>query len=263
MPVITAYSPSSADSGKGPGARQGHGQPAPGAIQLMDAVAERSRATPVPRHRGGSVHLLPDCASGADREARQLATAATAFRGFLEAFGLDLDDPDLAGTDQRVARAYQTMLGGLRPGAEPVLTTFPNTEGYTGIVAVTDITFYSLCAHHFLPFFGTAHVGYLPGERLAGLSKLARVVDYCARRPQLQERLSEQIAALIDERLAPRGVIVAIEARHLCMEMRGVAKPGAKTMTTAVRGALEDERMQAQFFARLHGAGGNSSNKGT
>ena len=148
-------------------------------------------------------------------------------------------------------RAYRELLGGLRLGHEPKLTTFPNPEAYTGIVSVTGIPFYSLCAHHFLPFFGVAHLGYAPGERLVGLSKLARVVEYYARRPQLQERLTEQVAGLLDERLAPAGVIVSLEARHLCMEMRGVSKPGVITTTTAVRGVLTDARLQEQFFARI------------
>ena len=187
-------------------------------------------------------------------EARLARTAAT-FRGFLESLGLDLTDPDLAETDLRVARAYEELLGGLRPDAEPKLSTFPNTEGYGGIVSVTGIPVYSICAHHFLPFFGTAHVGFVPGERLVGLSKLVRVVDFYARRPQLQERLTEQVAALLDERLTPTGVIVSIDARHLCMEMRGISRPGVTTTTTAARGALQDEQLQRQFFARLRAAG--------
>ena len=169
----------------------------------------------------------------------QTAKVAAAFRAFLETLGLDLSDPNLAGTDQRVARAYREMFAGLRPDAEPTLTTFPNDEGAKGLVTVADIPFYSLCAHHFLPFFGTVRIGYLPGERLLGLSKFARVVEYFARRPQLQERQTEQIAGLLDDRLAPRGVLVTVEARHLCMEMRGVAKSGATTRTVAARGALE------------------------
>jgi GTP cyclohydrolase I len=179
---------------------------------------------------------------------------AGAFRGFLEALGLDPADPNLAGTDHRVARAYEEMLGGLRR-VEPELSTFPNTKGYAGMVSVTDIPFYSICAHHFLPFFGTAHVGYVPRERLAGLSKVARVVDFYARRPQLQEDLTEEIAALLDERLGPAGLMVFVEARHLCMEMRGVSRPGVTTRTTAVRGTFQDENLQQKFFARFRGAG--------
>ena len=185
------------------------------------------------------------------------ARVAAAFRTFLQALGLDLNDPDLAGTDRRVARAYQELFAGLRPEAEPRIETFPNTERHAGLVVLTGIGFYSLCAHHFLPFFGVAHVGYLPGARLAGLSKLARTVEFHARRPQLQERLTEGIASFLEERLAPQGVIVAVEARHLCMEMRGVGKAGVLTTTSSVRGACADERLQDQFRARwlAHGSG--------
>lgn len=180
--------------------------------------------------------------------------AAAAFRGFLESLGLDLTDPNLTGTADRVARAYREMLGGLQ-APEPTLSTFPNAKKYRGIVSVTDIPFYSTCAHHFLPFFGSASVGYAPGERLVGLSKLARVVDFYARRPQIQEDLTEQVASLLEERLSPAGVIVSVEARHLCMEMRGVARPGVTTRTTAVRGTLSDEKLQEQFFERIGGGG--------
>ena len=178
---------------------------------------------------------------------------AGAFRGFLEALGLDLSDSNLVGTEDRVARAYGELLGGLRR-SEPELNTFPNTKGYAGMVSVTDIPFYSICAHHFLPFFGTAHVGYVPRERLIGLSKVARAVDFYARRPQLQEDLTEEIAALLEDRLAPAGLIVFLEARHLCMEMLGVSRPGLTT-TTAVRGTLQDENLQQKFFVRVRGAG--------
>jgi GTP cyclohydrolase I len=172
------------------------------------------------------------------------------------ALGLDPADPDLAGTDRRVARAYEDLLAGLRPGSEPRLQTFANPERHKGLVVLSGISFYSLCAHHFLPFFGVAHVGYLPGRRLVGLSKLARAVDFHARRPQLQERLTEEVATWLEDRLEAQGVIVGVEARHLCMEMRGVTKPGVLTTTMAVRGACEDERVQEQFRARCgaHGA---------
>ena len=213
----------------------------------------RSRATSGLHHFSPDVRPIHDHLDEGSADDLDLARVASAYRGFLESLGLDLADPDLAGTDYRVARAYRELLGGLRASAEPRLSTFPNTEGYAGIVSVTGIPFYSICAHHFLPFFGTAHVGYLPGDRLVGLSKLPRVVDYHARRPQLQERLTEQVAAMLDERLEPGGVIVAVEARHLCMEMRGVSKPAATTTTIAVRGALKDERLQQQFFMRLRG----------
>lgn len=217
----------------------------------MTAVHEPSRATIAFRHPGSAVQAHDHAASDESDELRH-ARVAAAFRGFMESLGLDLRDPDLAGTDHRVARAYRELLRGLRPDAEVRLTTFPNTEKYAGIVSVTGIPFYSICAHHFLPFFGTADIGYIPGDRLAGLSKLARAVDFFARRPQLQERLTEQVAALLDERLAPAGVIVSVRARHLCMEMRGLETRGTTT-TMAVRGMLKDARLQQQFFGRLRG----------
>ena len=198
---------------------------------------------------------FPAVEPGEHRQAR----VAGAFRAFLESLGLDLGDPDLAGTDLRVARAYDELLAGLRPESEPRLETFPNPERHRGLVAVTGIPFHSLCAHHFLPFFGLAHVGYVPGEHLAGLSKLARAVEFHARRPQLQERLAEGVAGWLEERLAPTGLIVVLEARHLCMEMRGVAKQGAMTTTIAVRGACADERLQQQFLARISAASSRGS----
>lgn len=177
--------------------------------------------------------------------------AANKFREFMEALGLDMKDPNLSGTEWRVARAFREMFAGYYAGAEPTLRTFPNAEGYTETIAVTDIPFHSLCAHHFLPFYGTAHLAYVPKEQLVGLSKLARVVDFYARRPQLQERMTEQIAELIDKRLHPAGTMVVIQARHLCMEMRGVGKPGLTTTTSAIRGVFEDERSRQEFLALL------------
>lgn len=177
--------------------------------------------------------------------------AATKFREFMEALGLDMSDPNLSGTEWRVARAFRELFAGSYAGAEPALRTFPNTEGYAETVAVTDIPFHSVCAHHFLPFYGTAHLAYVPKERLVGLSKLARVVDYFARRPQVQERMTEQIAQLIEERLHPAGTMVVIQARHLCMEMRGVGKTGLTTTTSAVRGVFQDRRSRQQFLGLL------------
>lgn len=178
---------------------------------------------------------------------------ATRFRGVMEALGLDLEDPNLAETPARVARSYRFLFSGLERGAEPELRTFPNDEGYRGIVAVTGIRFHSLCAHHFLPFFGTAHAAYLPKQRLVGLSKLARAVELFARRPQVQERLTEQVASFLDSRLQPEGVMIVVTARHFCMEMRGVRKAGARTTTSSVRGAFDDARLRREFLARIRG----------
>jgi len=224
----------------------------------VTTAQEQSGEAFEPRPIPPNVYPMVHASAGAGAAEFPVEQVAAAFRAFLESLGLDLGDPNLVGTDHRVARAYQEMLGGLRR-AEPRLSTFPNTKRYTGLISVTDVPFYSICAHHFLPFFGAAHLAYVPRERLVGLSKLTRVIDFYARRPQLQEELTEQIAALVDERLAPAGLIVSIEARHLCMEMRGVSRPGVTTRTAAVRGTLQDNRLQQQFFDQLRGAGAASS----
>jgi GTP cyclohydrolase I len=182
-----------------------------------------------------------------DAKARRVARA---FRAVLEALELDLEDPNLAGTDLRVGRMFRELFAGLeRP--EPQLRTFPNREGYSEMVTVLDIPFYSVCAHHFLPFFGSAHVGYIPADRIVGLSKIARVVEHYARRPQLQERMTEQILGLLRRRLSPRGLMVVVQARHLCMEMRGVAKPGVLTTTSAIHGAFDEDKVRQEFLALL------------
>ena len=207
-----------------------------------------ARPMPVP------LALLDHAGSEDEPEATHdpaLGRVAGRFREFMEALGLDLDDPNLVGTEWRVARAFRELFAGTYASGEPVLRSFPNTEGYGEIVSVTDIPFHSICAHHFLPFSGTAHLAYVPGDRLVGLSKLARVVDFYARRPQLQERMTEQIAELLEERLRPRGAMVVVQARHFCMEMRGVAKAGVTTTTSAVRGVFEEERSRQKFLALL------------
>lgn len=198
-----------------------------------------------------SPHALPPTPivdAGLDPRTRKVARA---FRGVMEALGLDLADPNLAETPARVARAYGELFAGLAAGAEPDLRTFPNEERYSQVVAVTGIPFHSVCAHHFLPFFGVAHVAYLPGQRIVGLSKLARVVEFYARRPQVQERLTEQVITLLEERLSPQGAMVVLQARHFCMEMRGIAKAGATTTTSAIRGAFEDERTRQEFLGLI------------
>ena len=190
----------------------------------------------------------------------QLVRVATKFAEVLDALGLDRNDPNLVGTEFRVARMYRELFAGLDPGTEPDLRTFPNTEGYTDLVSLTNISFYSMCAHHLLPFFGSAHVAYVPGDELVGLSKLARVVDYFARRPQIQERLTQQIFEFLEERLRAAGVMVVLQARHLCIEMRGAAKAGLLTTTTAIRGAMTDEHLQRCFLAQLSPTGDFSAN---
>jgi GTP cyclohydrolase IA len=163
-----------------------------------------------------------------------------AVRELLLAIGEDPARPGLLETPYRVARAYEEMFAGLRADPSAVLArTFD--ECHDEMVIVKDIEVYSVCEHHLLPFHGVAHVGYIPNEsgHITGLSKLARLVDVYARRPQVQERLTSQVADALDDRLSPRGVIVVIEAEHLCMSMRGVRKPGSRTVTSAVRGAFK------------------------
>jgi len=216
----------------------------------VSAVAEQPGGAFRPRPVSPAVSPSVDPKTRADAGRFPVERVAVAFRHFLESLGLDLADPNLVGTDRRVARAFEEMLSGLR-AAEPELSTFPNSKADSGLVCVAEIPFYSICAHHFLPFFGQAHVGYVPGTRLLGLSKFARVVDFFARRPQIQEDLTEQVADLLDRRLAPAGLIVAMEGRHLCMEMRGISRLGVSTKTMAVRGTMENESLQRQFFSRL------------
>jgi GTP cyclohydrolase I len=160
-----------------------------------------------------------------------------AVREILYAIGEDPDRDGLRDTPARVARAYAEQFAGLSMTPEDVLTTVFEAD-HDEMVLVRDIELYSTCEHHLVPFHGVAHVGYTPGDngRITGLSKLARLVDVYARRPQVQERLTSQVADALMEHLEPRGVIVVIEAEHLCMTMRGVRKPGAKTVTSAVRG---------------------------
>jgi GTP cyclohydrolase I len=159
---------------------------------------------------------------------------ADLFAAIMEAHGLDLRSPDLRDTPRRVARSFEELLAALSE-PEPELTTFPNGSDYSEPVVLSRIPFHSLCAHHFLPFFGEARIAYLPGDRIVGLSKPARVVGYLSRQPQVQERLTDQIAELLQRKLRPRALAVWLRARHLCMEMRGVGQ-AAWTETSAVRG---------------------------
>ena len=155
----------------------------------------------------------------------------------LEGVGEDLNREGLRGTPNRVANMYAELFGGLHQDPRKHLQTCFLEDGHDEIVLVKDISFYSMCEHHLLPFYGKAHVAYLPsGGRIVGLSKLVRVIETVSRRPQLQERLTSKVADIITEELNPKGVVVVIEAEHLCMSIRGVGKPGAFTVTSAVRG---------------------------
>jgi len=175
-------------------------------------------------------------APGVDQE-----RAAAAVRELLIAVGEDPDRPGLKDTPGRVARAYAETFAGLWQDPVEILSTVFD-EDHDELVLVKDIPMYSTCEHHLVPFHGVAHIGYIPGEdgKVTGLSKLARLVEVYARRPQVQERMTSQIADALDHVLGPRGVLVVIEAEHLCMAMRGIRKPGARTVTSAVRGIFRD-----------------------
>jgi GTP cyclohydrolase I len=176
--------------------------------------------------------------------------AESAARELLEALGADLEDEGLRDTPRRVAAAYAEMLT-----PEPFdMTTFPNDEGYDELVVVRDIPFHSLCMHHLLPFHGTATVAYIPGDRIIGLSKLARVVDLFARDLQVQERLTTQVAGWLEQNLAPKGVGVVLEAEHSCMSLRGVEKQGARTITSALHGLVREDLRTREEFLALAGA---------
>jgi GTP cyclohydrolase I len=176
----------------------------------------------------------------------ELRATERAVGDLLRALGQDPSSEHLADTPRRVAAAYAELL----TPREFSLTTFPNDEGYDELVLARDIPLHSLCQHHLLPFTGVAHVGYLPGARILGLSKLARVVEMFARRLQVQERLTKQVADWLQDHLEPKGIGVVIEAEHLCMSMRGVQARGCRTVTSALHGLLrEDARSRAEFFA--------------
>ncbi|WP_310963635.1 GTP cyclohydrolase I [Nocardioides terrisoli] len=175
-----------------------------------------------------------------------LATAERAAADMLAALGLPVDSEDMFETPRRLVHAYAEML----TVPEFDLTTFANTAGYDELVLVSDIPVRSLCEHHMLPFTGVAHVGYLPGERILGLSKFARTVEFYARRAQTQERLTTQVADHLQERLAPVGVGVVIEAEHSCMSLRGARAEGARTVTSTLRGRLHDDpSARAEFLS--------------
>ncbi|MFJ8754305.1 GTP cyclohydrolase I FolE [Streptomyces sp. NPDC102441] len=178
--------------------------------------------------------------------------AESAVRELLYAVGEDPDREGLRETPARVARAYKEIFAGLNQEPEDVLTTTFDL-GHDEMVLVKDIEVFSTCEHHLVPFHGVAHVGYIPASsgKITGLSKLARLVDVYARRPQVQERLTTQIADSLMAILEPRGVIVVVECEHMCMSMRGIRKPGAKTITSAVRGQLRDPATRAEAMSLI------------
>ena len=181
------------------------------------------------------------------------AAVRRAIRDLLVAVGEDPDRDGLRDTPDRMARAYREMFDGLhRDPADVLSATFD--IGHSEMVLVKDIPMYSTCEHHLLPFHGVAHVAYIPAENgvVTGLSKLARLVDGYARRPQVQERLTSQVADALVERLGARGVIVVVEAEHLCMSMRGVRKPGSRTITSAVRGIMRNQATRAEAMSLIN-----------
>jgi GTP cyclohydrolase I len=184
-----------------------------------------------------------------DSSKLDLVAAERAALELLRAVGADVDAPGLIGTPRRVAASFAELLS----PAEFAATSFPNEGRYDELVLVRDIPFHTLCMHHLLPFHGQAHVAYLPGERIIGISKLARVVEKFARDLQLQERLTVQIADWLEHELRPRGVGVVISAEHTCMTIRGVLKPGARTVTSALRGSLRDDAGTRQELFSLVG----------
>jgi GTP cyclohydrolase I len=182
---------------------------------------------------------------------------AKAVREILSAIGEDPDRDGLRDTPARVGRYFAEVCGGIGDSPERHLDKTFEVD-HDEIIMVRDISFYSICEHHLVPFFGTAHVGYLPARngRVTGLSKLARLVDGFAKRPQVQERLTNQIAMAIEEKLQPRGVAVVLEAEHLCMSMRGIKKPGSRTVTSSMRGLFrENPSSRQEVLELIHGGG--------
>jgi GTP cyclohydrolase IA len=191
--------------------------------------------------------LATPCPSLASRREIDDAAVQVAARELLRALGADVDSESLQDTPRRVADAYVELLT-----PQPFrATTFPNDDGYDGLIVARAIPFHSLCMHHLLPFHGVVHIGYLPAERIIGLSKLGRVVELFSRDLQIQERLTMQIADWLQAELEPKGVGVVVEAEHLCMSLRGVQKLGAKTVTSALHGLVRDDLRTRQEFLAL------------
>jgi GTP cyclohydrolase I len=242
-------------AGRGAGGQE---EPAEGAVRQLGEAAGRGAAGQDERAEGAVRQLGEAAGRGAggqgvraervtaEQGVRDLGAAERAAAAFLEALGLDLTSDSLAETPARMARAYAELL----TPREFKLTTFDNDEGYDELVVARSIPIRSVCEHHLLPFVGVAHVGYLPGDRILGLSKLARVVELFASRAQVQERLTKQVAGWLDTHLQPRGVGVVIEAEHMCMTLRGVQAVGSRTVTSTLLGAVrEDARTRAEFLA--------------
>jgi GTP cyclohydrolase I len=216
-------------------------------------VTDRQRVVAATPHEAGASGLA--ATNGSARAGVDRARAEAAVRELLIAVGEDPDRDGLRQTPARVARAFAEQFAGLHIDPSTVLQTSFD-ENHNEMILMRDIDLYSMCEHHLVPFFGKAHVGYIPGPdgRVTGLSKLARLVDGYAKRPQVQERLTTQIADALVHRLRPAGAIVVIEAEHLCMAMRGIRKPGAVTTTSAVRGIFQSQaRTRAEAMSLITG----------
>ena len=215
-------------------------EPVPAPAQLPDQLPELSAEEP-PGSAAAELRSVPPAAGSLDRLRAERAAGE-----LLAALGVDLEAESTRGTPRRMVDVYAELLtpNSFNP------TTFPNDGDYDELVVARGIPFHSLCEHHLLPFIGVAHVGYLPGERIVGLSKLVRVVELYARSLQVQERLTTQIASWLERELDPKGVGVVIEAEHMCMSLRGVQKPGATTITSALRGLVRDDpRTRGEFLS--------------
>lgn len=205
-------------------------------------------------HRVAGLALAEPEPGEAPRHIDRSAVEAAA-RDLLRALGADVSSEGLEDTPRRVADAYVELLT-----PQPFkATTFPNDDGYDELIVARSISFHSLCMHHLLPFHGVAHIGYLPGERIIGLSKLGRVVELFARDLQIQERLTQQIADWLEQEVQPKGVGVVLEAEHLCMSLRGVQKLGARTVTSALHGLVRDDARTRQEFLALTAEGGRGA----
>ncbi|MBL4888979.1 MAG: GTP cyclohydrolase I FolE, partial [Candidatus Lindowbacteria bacterium] len=169
---------------------------------------------------------MEDDNNNGEENSQLIDEMAVHVKAMLELIGLDLSVSDLKDTPRRVAKMQLEIFSGLDASKEPKITVFPNEDDYHSMVVVRDIPFYSVCAHHLVPFFGIGHIAYIPSDCIVGLSKIARILEFFARRPQVQERLTQQTADYLEGKINPQGVMVVLEARHLCMEMRGVEKPG-------------------------------------
>lgn len=206
-------------------------------------------------HLGTSIETpLRDDAFDMSDEAK-IEAITSKFRDIMDIMGLDLTDDSLSGTPRRVAKMYvKEIFGGLNPANHPDVKTFDNLYGYNHMLVERNITLNSTCEHHFLPIVGVAHVAYIPGERVVGLSKLNRIVDHYAKRPQVQERLTRQIAESLRELLGTDDVAVVLDAKHLCVSSRGIQDEGSTTVTSHMGGRFAtDESLKREFYAQVQG----------